>query len=73
MKKLLCALLAALMLAGIFAGCSSKDAAPAASSDKPTAAGNAAPADLKGELVFAIWDNNLMTYIEENDMVGKFQ
>lgn len=31
------------------------------------------PAALEGELVFAIWDNNLMTYIEENDMVGKFQ
>ena len=70
MKKLLCTLLAALMLAGIFAGCSSNNA-PAASSDKPAAAGDAA--DLKGELVFAIWDNNLMTYIEENDMVGKFQ
>ena len=53
--------------------CSSKDTAPAASSDKPAAAGDAAPAELKGELVFAIWDNNPMTYIEENDMVGKFQ
>lgn len=73
MKKLLCTLLAALMPAGIFAGCPSKDTAPAASSDKPAAAGDAAPAELKGELVFAIWDNNLMTYIEENDMVGKFQ
>lgn len=61
------------MLAGIFAGCSSKDTAPAASSDKPAATGDAAPAELKGELVFAIWDNTLMTYIEENDMVGKFQ
>ena len=29
--------------------------------------------DLSGELVFAIWDNNLMTFIDENDMVGKFQ
>lgn len=29
--------------------------------------------DLSGDLVFAIWDNNLMTYIDENDMVGKFQ
>lgn len=53
--------------------CSSKDTAPAASSDKPAAAGDVAPAELKGELVFAICDNNLMTYIEENDMVGKFQ
>lgn len=29
--------------------------------------------DLEGSLVFAIWDNNLMDYIDENDMVGKFQ
>lgn len=29
--------------------------------------------DLSGELVFAIWDNNLMSFIDENDMVGKFQ
>ena len=29
--------------------------------------------DLSGDLVFAIWDNNLMDYIDENDMVGKFQ
>lgn len=29
--------------------------------------------ELSGDIVFAIWDNNLMTYIEENDMVGKFQ
>lgn len=29
--------------------------------------------DLSGDLVFAIYDNVLMTYIDENDMVGKFQ
>lgn len=29
--------------------------------------------DLSGELVFAIWDNNLMDFIDSNDMVGKFQ
>ena len=29
--------------------------------------------ELEGSLVFAIWDNNLMDYIDENDMVGKFQ
>lgn len=32
-----------------------------------------ASGDLEGSLVFAIWDNNLMDYIDENDMVGKFQ
>lgn len=39
-------------------------------SDAPA---SAASEDLEGSLVFAIWDNNLMDYIDENDMVGKFQ
>ncbi len=73
MKKLLCTLLSALMLVGVLAGCSNGKPAPAAATDKPAASEDTAPAELKGELVFAIWDNNLMTYIEENDMVGKFQ
>jgi raffinose/stachyose/melibiose transport system substrate-binding protein len=29
--------------------------------------------DLSGTLTFTIWDNNLNTFIEENDMVAKFQ
>ena len=29
--------------------------------------------ELKGDLGFAIWDNNLMDYIDQNDMAGKFQ
>lgn len=28
---------------------------------------------LSGTITFTIWDNNLNTFIEENDMVGKFQ
>lgn len=39
--------------------------------EKPEAA--AGSEDLEGSLVFAIWDNNLMDYIDANDMVGKFQ
>lgn len=45
-------------------------------SNSSTAASGAAGstgASLSGELVFTIWDNNLMNYIDENDMVGKFQ
>lgn len=34
---------------------------------------HAEESDLSGELVFAIWDNNLMDFIDDNDMVGKFQ
>lgn len=28
---------------------------------------------LSGDLVFTIWDNNLMTFADDNDMIGKFQ
>ena len=28
---------------------------------------------MSGTITFTIWDNNLNTFIEENDMVGKFQ
>lgn len=41
-----------------------------------TASGSAASgseAKLSGSITFTIWDNNLMTFIDENDMVGKFQ
>lgn len=69
-KKLFCALLAAVMALGLLAGCSNSGAPSAGSSGSGSPAGDA---ELSGELVFAIWDNNLMEYIEDNDMVGKFQ
>ncbi len=48
--------------------------APAAGGAGSQEAGNAAAnEDLEGSLVFTIWDNNLMDYIDSNDMVGKFQ
>lgn len=74
MKKLLCLALATLMLLGMFTGCSGKTTAePTNAPASDGAASTQTPAtELKGELVFTIWDNNLMTYIEENDMVGKF-
>lgn len=83
-KNLLALGLCAAMVAGTVAGCSSPapteatTAAPAATtaageSKEETTAAEAANADLEGSLVFAIWDNNLMEYIESNDMAGKFQ
>lgn len=46
-----------LSTAGMFSGCSDSSEGSATS----------------GKLVFTIWDNNLMEYIEANDMEGKFR
>ncbi|MEG0689142.1 MAG: ABC transporter substrate-binding protein, partial [Hungatella sp.] len=86
-KQTLALSLCAAMVMGSLAGCSkttqteTTTAAPAATTT--AAAATTAPAettakagetkDLAGDLVFAIWDNNLMDYIDANDMVGKFQ
>ena len=76
-NKIISAVLAAVLLAGSLAGCggaagtaSGSTASTASGSGESTAAVNE---ELSGELVFAIWDNNLMQYIDDNDMVGKFQ
>lgn len=61
-KKILCSLLAAAMLCGL-TGCNGDGGS-----------GNGGNSGgLSGKLVFAIWDNNLMEYIEANDMEGKFR
>lgn len=65
MKKMLCAVLAAIMLLGTLAACSDNGG-----TGQPDGTGTA---DLSGELVFTIWDNNLMECIETNDMEAKFQ
>lgn len=81
-KKMMAVTLSMVMAAEILTGCSGSGKAAAGNTAAADAAGTpadqaAAPdtgnADLSGELVFAIWDNNLMAYIDENDMVGKFQ
>ncbi|MGL5434050.1 MAG: ABC transporter substrate-binding protein [Lachnospiraceae bacterium] len=80
-KRILSLTLCTAMAAGLLAGCSGGQttSAPAdgAAASGNTAAAASSPeaggADVSGELVFAIWDNNLMTYIDENDMAGKFQ
>ena len=78
MKKKLCALLALVMLLGTLSACGgdSGGAAPSDSGGAGTSADSGdsgSAASLSGDLVFAIWDNNLLEYIESEDMVGKFQ
>ena len=79
-KKVIGAALAVSMLAVSLAACG--DSATSGTPSTEAATGEAAGStsaettvneDLSGELVFAIWDNNLMEYIDQNDMVGKFQ
>lgn len=88
-KKILAFTMCAALAAGALTGCAPEDPTDtaAASADTTAASTEAAAADttaaetqpvevneeLSGDLVFAIWDNNLMDYIDANDMVGKFQ
>ena len=88
-KRILALTLGTVMAAGTLAGCGEKAPAPTAGAGEQTTAAAPAGetksdggqseasggdgAELSGDLVFAIWDNNLMDYIDENDMVGKFQ
>ena len=80
-KRILALTLGTVMAAGTLAGCGEKAPAPTAgapagetkSDGGQSEASGGDGAELSGDLVFAIWDNNLMDYIDENDMVGKFQ
>ena len=84
-KRLLASILTCALSVSLLAGCGDKEVqssnndAPAAEqtqTESTESAGESAPAaneDLSGTLTFAIWDNNLNDFIEENDMVSKFQ
>ena len=86
-KRIIASILTCAMTASLLIGCGSAggnantneevstEQAPAA--EEEGGEENASPAasneELSGTLTFAIWDNNLNDFIEENDMVGKFQ
>ena len=88
-KKLAELTMCAALAAGSLYGCAPEDgtsasaAAPASTEAQAESKGEETTAaaasnvevneDLEGDLVFAIWDNNLMDYIDQNDMAGKFQ
>ena len=87
-KKLAALTMCAALAAGSLYGCAPEDgtsasaAAPASTEAQAESKGEETTAaaasnvevneDLEGDLVFAIWDNNLMDYIDQNDMAGKF-
>ncbi len=72
-KKVLSLLTASLVFAGVLAGCAPAASSAPASTPAASASEKGGAKDLSGEIVFTIWDNNLMQYIDDNDMVGKFQ
>lgn len=82
-RKVLATILSCAMTASLLIGCGSgtetqtttnesqsttKDEATDTTEETATSNG-----ELSGTLTFAIWDNNLNDFIEQNDMVGKFQ
>lgn len=84
MKRRWMAMMMAATMAATMTGCAGGDAAPAATEAKTEAAKTEAAKteaasdkkeaeSLSGTLTFTIWDNNLNDFIEQNDMVGKFQ
>ena len=73
-KKLLVLMLSFAMVASTLAGCANaKNDKPEDSKTPDNTSGETSKEDLSGTLTFTIWDNNLNTFIEENDMVSKFQ
>lgn len=82
-KKFLSTLLIGAMAASILAGCGGSDTTASDNVSNEETEGTAQTdtnkdeaavnEELSGSLTFAIWDNNLNDFIEQNDMVGKFQ
>ncbi len=85
-KKIIASILTCAMTASLLIGCgstggnantneevSTEQTPAAAESGEENTSPAASNEELSGTLTFAIWDNNLNDFIEENDMVGKFQ
>lgn len=82
-RKLFTAALSCMMIASSLVGCGvatepaddpTSTATPEANASKQEdKEATDSKEDLSGTLTFAIWDNNLNDFIEQNDMIGKFQ
>ena len=81
-QKLIVTILTCILLTTSIVGCSKtnnkKDGATPSNSETTETTntdkeGEEQDKDLSASLTFAIWDNNLNDFIEQNDMVGKFQ
>lgn len=65
-RRFITAILAGVMTASLLAGCGNAKTDGSSNEAKGTG-------ELSGTITFAIWDNNLNEFIEQNDMIGKFQ
>ena len=72
-KRVLAWGLCTAMMMGAVTGCSSSKPTETVTQNGSLDGTATKAEDLEGTLVFAIWHNNLMDYIDANDMVGKFQ
>lgn len=81
-QKLMATILTCILLATSIVGCSKtnnkkEEVTPSTSETTDTTnteeEEKGQEKDLSASLTFAIWDNNLNDFIEQNDMVGKFQ
>ena len=82
-RKLVAAVLTCTMMASVLVGCggsgstSGTTAGTSAAESKESSKEQESSADkgkeLSGTITFAIWDNNLNDFIEQKDMIGKFQ
>jgi len=68
-KRLFAVILVCLLVIAIFMGC--QDAKE--SSEKSVDSTKNEGSELSGSITLAIWDNNLNDFIEQNDLIGKFQ
>lgn len=76
-KKLIATLLASVLCVSTLTACggnsNSTESEPTNNDSATTQNSESSNEDLSGTLTFAIWDNNLNDFIEQNDMIGKFQ
>lgn len=80
-KKLIVVLLTLAMVTSAFVGCTPKKTENGNETESVSKEGDQTSGEdenkgedkLEGTITFTIWDNNLNTFIEENDMVAKFQ
>ena len=73
-RKLLATILSCTLLASLLTGCGSDAESTKGNANVESGSSETTNSeDLSGTLTFAIWDNNLNDFIEQNDMVGKFQ